>query len=102
MLQIHGKPHIQKTQDPSIWINNPTTSVLYYSNNTNNVITSSERMCVSTSNAWQAVKGGRRARERARDREKKKAWKLNLKYIIHKQNVILDQNISKSIKIHWP
>jgi hypothetical protein len=30
------------------------------------------------------------------------AGKLNLKYIIHKQNIILDKNISNSIKIHWP
>jgi hypothetical protein len=35
-------------------------------------------------------------------KRKKKAWKLNLKYIIHKQNIILDKNISNSTKYNGP
>jgi len=58
-------------------------------------------MCVSNSNAWHTVKhGGGGGKEE--EEQKSKARKLNLKYIIHKQSIILGKNISNSTKIHWP
>jgi hypothetical protein len=47
---------------------------------------------------------GRGKKKKKKKERKKKAWKLNLIYIytIHKQNIIVDKNISNSTKIHWP
>jgi len=47
-------------------------------------------------------KGGGGGEKEEEEEKKSKAWNLNLKYIIHKQSIILDKNISNSTKIHWP